>query len=156
MSKEIWGPPLWRLLHTLAERLGAQTIPLLATDEKRAWVNFLRAVRHCMPCMTCRTHFRDWCLRNPLERFMTSYVLKDDSREWLWALHEEINRERGVAGPALADLPVLYGGRTSTDINGDYKAVMDTFRDAVQQRKMNSDAFMDFKMRFATLRAITS
>ncbi len=87
---------------------------------------------------------------------MTSYVLKDDSREWLWALHEEINRERGVAGPALADLPVLYGGRTSTDINGDYKAVMDTFRDAVQQRKMNSDAFMDFKMRFATLRAITS
>lgn len=149
-SKEVWGPPLWRLLHSLAERLGRQTIPLLATDEKRAWVNLLKAVGQVMPCLACRNHFREWSGRRPAERA----VVRDLAREWLWSLHNEVNRERNVTGPALELLPDLYGRRTSQELNDDYKKLLECFQTAVQQRMVPPEAFMTFKMRIVTLRQI--
>jgi hypothetical protein len=150
-SKEIWGPPLWRLLHSLAERLGRQTIPLVATDEKRAWVNLLKLVGQVMPCVKCRTHYREWSVRQPLG---ASYAIRDDARRWLWALHNEVNSERGITGPTLDEIPELYGHRTSQELNADYKQIIESFQLAVQQRLIAPDVFMTFKMRLIALRQI--
>jgi hypothetical protein len=147
-SKEVWGPPLWRLLHSLAERLGRQTIPLLATDEKRAWASLLKAVGQVMPCLACRNHFREWSGRRP------AIATRDLAREWLWSLHNEVNKERGVVGPAVDQLPDLYGRRTSQELNDDYKKILESFQTAVQQRMVPPEAFMTFKMRLVTLRQI--
>lgn len=155
MAKEIWGPPLWRLLHSLAERLGKQTISILATDEKRAWIQCLRAVGTSMPCIACRTHFQEWCAKRPLEKFTHSYQFQQDAREWLWSLHEEVNRERGNSGPSLSEIPELYGHRTVQELNVDYKSVCDAFREAVSRGQLNSDAFMNFKLQIVKLRALT-
>jgi hypothetical protein len=108
-----------------------------------------------MPCMACRTHFRDWCNRRPVEQFAGSYQVREDAREWLWALHQEVNTERGAVGPALSELSALYGNRTVQELNADYKAVCDAFRDTVQARQMSPDAFMSFKTRVVSLRALT-
>jgi hypothetical protein len=154
VAKEVWGPPLWRLLHALTERLGRQTIPLLATDEKRAWMNLLKIIGQVMPCLACRAHFCRWAVQRPIERFLGSYAIRDDARRWLWALHDEVNSEKGVNGPSIDALPELYGHRTSQEINADYKLVVDSFHTAVQQQLILPDAFMTFKMRVVALRQL--
>ncbi len=50
MSSRPWGPPLWKILHGIAEALGNQTIPMLATDEAHEIVFLLRDVEKIMPC----------------------------------------------------------------------------------------------------------
>lgn len=149
-SKEVWGPPLWRLLHSLAERLGRQTIPLLVTDERRAWASLLKMVGQVMPCLACRTHFREWSGRKPAD----GYTQREGAREWLWALHNEVNTSRGVTGPTLDQMPDLYGHRTSQELNDDYKAVCNAFQTAVAQRQIPPEAFMNFKIRLVALRQL--
>lgn len=151
-SKEVWGPPLWRLLHSLAERLGRQTIPMMATDEKRAWVNLLKSVGDVMPCMACRTHYRAWCGSRPPERFASSYRLAEDARKWLWGLHDEVNRSRGVQSPPLEDIPGLYGSRKGHELTADFTAVC---LGVAHSRELSPDALRNFKFRVGALRVFT-
>lgn len=153
-TKEIWGPPLWRLLHSLAERLGRQTILLLATDEKRAWTNLLKVIGQVMPCLACRNHYREWIARNPLEKFLRSNAIQEDARRWVWALHNEVNLAKGIASPPFETLHDLYGSRTSQEMNEDYKQVIEVFKLAVQQRIIQPELFMTFKVRMVSLRQI--
>ena len=155
VANDQWGPPLWRILHTLAERLGRQTIRLLETDERRAWVNLLRSIQAVMPCAKCRAHFKAWRTTHPTERFMTSYDLRADAREWLWALHDEVNRERGVAGPALEELPGLYGGRTGQELQEDTKAVLAVFQQAVLERLIAPEVVHAFRNCLSMLRRLS-
>ncbi len=152
VANDQWGPPLWRILHTLAERLGRQTIKLLETDERRAWVALLRAIQVVMPCAKCRAHFKAWRLAHPTERFITSYDLRTDAREWLWSLHEEVNREKGVAGPTLEELPGLYGSRTGQEIQEDVKVVLAVFQQAVLERLIAPEAVQAFRNSLSMLR----
>lgn len=152
VANDQWGPPLWRILHTLAERLGRQTIKLLETDERRAWVALLRAVQMVMPCAKCRAHFKAWRSSHSVERFITSYDLRADAREWLWSLHEEVNREKGVAGPALEELPGLYGSRTGQEIQEDLRAVLAVFQQAVLERLIVPEAVQAFRNSLSMLR----
>lgn len=108
-----------------------------------------------MPCIACRTHFREWCAKRPLEKFTHSYRFQEDAREWLWSLHDEVNRERSISGPTLLEIPELYGHRTVQELNIDYKMVCDAFREAVARGQLSSDAFMNFKLQIVKLRALT-
>lgn len=103
-----------------------------------------------MPCLACRNHFREWSGRKAPER----YAGRDLAREWLWSLHNEVNKERGAIGPAVEQLPDLYGRRTSQELNDDYKKLLESFQTAVQQRMVPPEAFMTFKMRLVALRQI--
>jgi len=150
-----WGPPLWRILHTLAERLGRQTIPLLATDERRAWVGFLRSIEGVMPCAKCRAHYRAWRLKNPVEKFINAYDLKETAREWLWTLHTEVNTERGVMGPALEEIPALYGNRTGYEIQDDINKVLQILQTATLQRTVTGDAVRTFRKALELLQRIS-
>lgn len=81
-------------------------------------------------------------------------MVREAAREWLWALHSEVNASRGVAGPTLGQIPDLYGHRTSQELNTDYKILLESFQTAVQQRMVPPEAFMTFKMRLVALRQI--
>jgi hypothetical protein len=152
VANDRWGPPLWRLLHTLAERLGRQTIRLLETDERRAWVALLRAVQMVMPCAKCRAHYKAWRTSHPTERFMTSYDLRADAREWLWALHEEVNREKGITGPTLEEISTLYGSRAGYEIQEDLRVVLAVFQQAVLERHIPPETVHAFRNAVSMLR----
>lgn len=145
VNTQEWGPPLWRVLHTWAERLGRQTIPIMAADERRAWVNFLRTIEAVMPCAKCRLHFKAWRLKHPYERFLTAYDIRSEAREWLWSLHEEVNAEKGATGLALEDLPVLYGTRSTEAQQTDLGAVKAVFQRAAQGLQVPPTAVQAFK-----------
>jgi hypothetical protein len=112
MSSKPWGPPLWKILHGIAEALGTQTIPMLATDEAHEIVFLLRDVEKIMPCQLCRTHYREWRKNHPLEDIdkLRGHMLKTGVRQWLFDLHENVNRSRNIeSGLTVEQMPDLYG-----------------------------------------------
>lgn len=86
------------MLHGIAETLGTQSVPMLATDEAHEIVFLLRDVEKIMPCQLCRTHYRAWRTDHPLEEIdkLRGYMLKTGVRQWLYDLHEAVNRSRGI------------------------------------------------------------
>lgn len=149
-----WGPPLWRILHTLAERVGKQSVLMLAQDETRAWIGLLQHVEGIMPCQMCRGHYRAWRTRRSLEGL---YGGSDASREWVWALHEQVNEQRGVppeARVSFAQLEGLYGptSRSRQEFQQDIDTLMAVLWRAVQQRLIDGGHVRDWQKRLGMLR----
>jgi len=112
MSSKPWGPPLWKILHGIAETLGNQSVPMLATDEAHEIVFLLRDVEKIMPCQLCRTHYRAWRKDHPLEEIdkLRGYMLKTGVRQWIFDCHESVNLSRGIeSGFTVDQMPELYG-----------------------------------------------
>ena len=151
-GNEIWGPPLWRILHTLAERLGQQKLTLMAVDERRAWTNFIRTIDSAMPCARCRAHFKTWRLKHTIERFVNSRVIREDARQWLWALHQDVNLERGVSGLTLEEVPELYARRTNQEIQEDIRVVLESFQKGVLLRLVAPEGVAAFRKALSHLR----
>ena len=150
-----WGPPLWRILHTLAEHLGRHTAPLLIADERRACLQFLKAVEAVLPCEKCKKHYRAWRLKNSPEKFGIGEELRLAVRKWLWALHSEINRENGVqTEPALDEMPALFGKYGKADMMTDVRLVYSMFEKGVIVRTVHPIALAVFKSSFELLRRI--
>ncbi|NBU31443.1 MAG: hypothetical protein EBS41_08115 [Actinobacteria bacterium] len=81
----IWGPPLWKFLHSAAAASGA--------DATR-WTTVLEAMKTGLPCQECTDHYRTWFATHPIADGSVSL--------WLLALHNDVNRRRSVAaGPRL-------------------------------------------------------
>ena len=150
-NPDVWGPPLWRLLHSLAERLGKQTSIILITDEIRAWTNFLKSVEHVIPCAKCRGHYKRWRLAHRIE----NAVNREEARAWLWGLHREVNEERKVASPPLTEMPALYEKRTPSAITRDYEDCTAVFKNTVQLSLITGDGLRNFKYALSVLRALT-
>jgi hypothetical protein len=112
MSSKPWGPPLWKILHGIAEALGNQPVAMLATDEAHEIVFLLRDVEKIMPCQLCRTHYRAWRKDHPLEEIdkLRGYMLKTGVRQWIFDCHESVNLSRGIeSGFTVDQMPELYG-----------------------------------------------
>ena len=106
-----WGPLLWKLLHGLAEKLGTQKPDILAADEAREIVFILRGIEVIMPCEKCRRHYHEYRVKNPYDLFMQrrGLGLKRGVREWLYNLHEMVNKRNGVESRLLLeDLEPMY------------------------------------------------
>ncbi len=111
MASKPWGSPLWKILHGIAECLGNQSVAMLATDEAHEIVFLLRDVEKIMPCQLCRNHYHKWRKDHPLEELdrLRGYMLKVAVRQWLYDLHEEVNKSRGIeSGILLEQIPDLY------------------------------------------------
>jgi hypothetical protein len=111
MSGKTWGPPLWKILHGIAEALGNQSVPMLATDEAHEIVFILRDVEKIMPCQLCRNHYNQWRKEHPLEEIdkLRGPMLKIAVREWVYNLHENVNKTRlAESGITLEMIPDMY------------------------------------------------
>jgi Erv1 / Alr family len=155
-----WGPPLWRILHTQAERLGRHVLPVLITDEQRAWIHFLKSLETAIPCQKCRQHYKAWRTKHPLERFATvrGDALRSLARSWVWGLHSEVNWENGKqeGEPKLEEMETLYGARSSQEIASDIKEVLRLFQQAIILRLLTPEPFHTFKQSLALLRRVST
>jgi hypothetical protein len=99
----LWGPPLWRLLHTLAEMY--LSAPSIGIDD---WSQLLAALRTSLPCPECTRHYESWFTLHPFTA---------DPAAWLLALHNDVNRRRGVSVVwTLQDVRATYGVAMMTDL----------------------------------------
>lgn len=94
-QNEEWGPLLWWILHTLAEKAGRQTNLITQGDEQRAWPLLIKELPGALPCPYCRVHCEYYLQTHP-------FALPQDSFEWrtyvptyLYELHESVNQRLG-------------------------------------------------------------
>ena len=156
LQNSIWGPPLWRILHTLASRLGNNSNHLVAADEARTWLQLLRTVEPILPCSMCRRHFRTWKHAHSIERFAPARgpPLKELAVEWLFSLHENVNRERSVPGITLEECEALYKSRTSAEMNEDVSVLTQSLSIATQTGIVDPLAVRSWKAALSLMRRL--
>ena len=142
-----WGPPLWRLLHTFAERLGRQTNYIGVQDERRSWIVFVRSVESVMPCAKCREHFQRWKRSHPLEQAnsLAGEQLRIWATDWLYSLHDEVNKEKDIASPTREEVTAVYTPRTSRDQHDDIRILYELLQRASHYRLIDPAYILPFK-----------
>lgn len=98
----VWGPTMWKILHTIAEFTNSPGVPPIS----REWRILINAMPTCLPCPDCARHFEKWYAENPL----AAPISRDDIRLWWLNLHNRLNEADGAAAYAPEMLTELYGG----------------------------------------------
>ena len=84
-QNHIWGPELWMILHSAAERIGTSHVKL-PQEELRIWTNLLSSLRYSLPCPICKKHFTAYLLSHPINPFNREFI-----RNWLYNIHNKVN-----------------------------------------------------------------
>lgn len=97
-SPSEWGPPLWKMLHWLAEQTGKQTSKLLKNDEIESWKRLFRTLKDVIPCAMCKKHYIEYFKTHfnlaKLDTITNESEKYDLIRRWLWELHEHVNMQK--------------------------------------------------------------
>jgi hypothetical protein len=154
-----WGPPLWRILHGLAERLGRQTAAILVADETRAWTQFLRATEAAMPCAMCRGHYREWRKQRPFEQIAAAASLggeeyRNTARRWLWELHEAVNDRREVGAESRVDWLSLEETYRKQGIQENVEILLRLLQQAALEGQIDGAAVREWRGRLAMVRRL--
>jgi hypothetical protein len=102
MSREVWGPLVWRLFHRIADISDRNDIYLL-------WNSVLRSTANTLPCELCRHHMSEYWAHvrfipknwNELE----GPLIRTQIREKIHAFHNAVNQRLGKPNYELAPLP---------------------------------------------------
>lgn len=152
-SNKDWGPHLWTILHTSAEKLGRQTNEIMASDEAREMVLVLHGVEHIMPCEKCRKHYHEFLKKNPIDEFANrrGEILRQAIRTWLWKVHEAVNERNGVASFPIEELSQKYQNASVADA---YKLLKPVLFKAIPDGLIASEPFKSFQRHLSLLRTL--
>ena len=99
---KVWGPLLWRAIHTAAEVTEGRN------DIDGLWNDFVFELQMSLPCPDCMQHYRAWVSANP-------WTGSGEVRQWWANLHNAVNARKGVAPWSLEEVAVahtdLHAGR---------------------------------------------
>ncbi len=115
----LWGPTLWRILHTLAEFSDRYDVLIY-------WSEVINDImRSALPCPECRGHYNSWVTAHPLILPMdgiTAANLRTAVRQWLLNLHNNVNTTKSTPTPTWteAQLTPAYGGDRTTQVGEVY------------------------------------
>jgi hypothetical protein len=101
-QNSIWGPALWMILHSSAERIGTKVV-YLPKEETRIWVGLLRSLQYSLPCPLCKKHYTAYSTSFPLLS-----ITRETVRDWLFHLHQQVNQRTGKPD-FIESVPEMYG-----------------------------------------------
>jgi hypothetical protein len=109
---------MWSIFHTLAERSGTIKQTILQDDERRFWIQLLRATKDTLPCDHCREHYSAWLVSRPPEVLKTLPYAEVHGwiREWFFALHNQVNTRNGKSVFLIKDLEDTYKNVNITEM----------------------------------------
>lgn len=103
-QNHIWGPNLWMILHSAAERIGSQSLRRLPNEEARIWGGLLASFRFSLPCPTCKKHYTEFFGSHPLPQ-----IKREEIRAWLYILHCQVNdRTEKPNTITIEQIPEIY------------------------------------------------
>jgi len=148
-----WGPFIWSVLHGLAEKAGKVVFALYESDERRAWIQLLKAIGPMLPCSDCRDHYKVWITAHPVQTIETMpYAsIKEWIRLWLWELHQDVNRRLDKAILPHTELSAQY---SNINITMQFKLFELIEKRAIQQQGVPIQAWMTFVKHFRTLASV--
>lgn len=81
----LWGPPIWTLFHTLAEKVKDEHYITVAPN----LVNFIKRICSLLPCPDCQEHASQYWR-------VTKYNLtsKDKLKDFLFTFHNDVNKRK--------------------------------------------------------------
>jgi hypothetical protein len=152
----IWGPPLWKVLHILAEQTGKSKLKVIQEDEVRRWIQMMRAVEHVMPCALCRGHYKEWLVKHSLNNLLAlrGQAFREGARKYVWQLHENVNTSKNISsGISLSDCEAMY---TSFET---LQEALDKFSAYVQTQisagRFKGEPLKEFRIQVTYLRKLT-
>lgn len=94
---DTWGPALWSIFHSLAERSGFQTTEVKEQEEKRLWRSLFMVLRLSIPCPKCQRHYNEYLNKNPYHVFFSKKRVEwgNAIREYLWTFHNAVRESKG-------------------------------------------------------------
>lgn len=153
---EIWGPLLWRILHTVVEQLGKSQNAVLQTDEVQKWIHMMKAVEHTMPCALCRNHYKEWLIKHPLSALssLRGLPFREGARKYVWQLHETVNANNGKSsGISLTLCSQVYSSFETL------QETLDAFTKYVQEQiltgRMKGEGLREFRTQLTYVRKLT-
>lgn len=100
-QNHIWGPHLWIILHSSAERIGLPNLLRLPHEESRIWTALLASLRHSLPCPLCKKHYTNYYSLNPIN-------VNSTMRSWLYNLHSQTNLQTSKPNITIEQLSEFY------------------------------------------------
>lgn len=136
-----WGPLLWKIIHHCCEHLGKNTKPLLQADEMNAYKTFVLRIGTVLPCIVCRKHFSLYYVKHKKD---VSYgELKMYAKQYFYDLHEEVNKEKGIASFGFENLS-KYSAITKQELNELVKEFEKLFQKYILYHFIHPNAVKDF------------
>lgn len=109
MSKSVWGPATWTLLHTLA----AKVIESEFTRERSYLIEFIHEICGCLPCPECRSH----ALSNLKAAKMNMIATKQQLIDFLYEFHNRVNQQTRKKIASKDILDQYYSLKTRDVVN---------------------------------------
>jgi flavodoxin len=81
-----WGPPTWKFLHTLAEKIKEDSFTVI----KPQLIQFLINICKNLPCPSCSQHATSLITRANFNNVKT----KQDLKNVLYMMHNAVNRQK--------------------------------------------------------------
>lgn len=116
MSREVWGPKIWFILHRLSFFSDR-------TDIIGAWTKMLKDLHEIMPCALCKDHMGKYCMEHPIRKVVADGSKGVDIRkaiiQWVYQFHNVVNYSKGSPKFDKTQLSLFYGYGTRTDLVDD-------------------------------------
>jgi hypothetical protein len=101
LNPSIWGPSLWRVLHSFAFSLNYEQDQSVYSKKRQELLQFIESLQLLLPCEECRLHFQEYIqLHNPKKAENLAY--------WTFDLHNSVNQRIGKPQFSFGDVSKVY------------------------------------------------
>ena len=148
-----WGPALWFILHTFAERVGRNPIVALRLDEVREFDMIIRSFPATLPCPACQHHAFEYIRAHPINwNKLTGPDITPVLRRWLYDFHNHVNRSKTPPTSEFSYEEVEPKYSIVTNIGHQYNVFMGELQAAITHRWVSHDAAQSMKRHLGVLR----
>ena len=128
-GKSFWGPPTWRLFHTLAAKIKEENFNLIKSD----FIQLITRVCDNLPCPECRAH----AMKNIQTANLRNITSKESLIDFLYTFHNKVNASTGKKMFMRDELEIYNRYSTVKVVN----AFIDTYNKSQFNVRMMADAF---------------
>lgn len=146
-----WGPILWFILHTLAEKAGKQTNEIIKGDEMRVWPLLLKTLSPIIPCDECRAHATAYLKEIPFDLPPSYPAWNFYIRTYIYTFHEAINTRLGKPSFSFSSLSETY--RSSGELTQKTNELNAMMMRAMKLNGMHMGAWQTWQKHLRMLRA---
>jgi hypothetical protein len=128
-GKSVWGPPTWRLMHTLAAKIREDNFHLVRDD----FIQLINRICDNLPCPECRAH----AMQNIRTANLRNINSKSALIDFLYTFHNRVNASTGKPIFRREDLDIYNKYSTLKVVN----AFIETYNRSQYNVRMMADAF---------------
>jgi hypothetical protein len=149
MSKEIWGPLVWGIMHKIADVSDRSDVLLL-------WNTVLKNTAKVLPCEQCQRHMSDYLMNTSFVpknwSLMTGPQIRSHTRHFLHRFHNSVNGRLKKPMHELPDIPNTPRTQQIREISQLFESITDKWR----SRVTNTAAIKEWRKSVSLMIALVS